>query len=59
MMIRDVSVGVYCGLCRFLSVIRKIFCCFQWNQAIGNTAVFSSRLGSELKLISVFNRFGQ
>lgn len=60
MVIRDVNVGVSCGLCHFLSVIRKICCCcFQLNQAIGNTAVFSSRLGSEIKLISIFNRFGQ
>ena len=61
MVIHDVNVGVSCGLCHFLSVIRKIFCCccFQLNQAIGNTAVFSSRLGSAIKLISIFNRFGQ
>ena len=44
MVIHDVNVGVSCGLCHFLSVIRKIFCCcFQLNQAIGNTAVFSNR----------------
>lgn len=49
--------GAGCGLFH-LSVWEVCFCC-SVNQGIGNTSVSRTRLRAEVKIIFVFNGFGQ